>query len=241
MTAIAPIPDEPATDEKRPHPAQFTPACLAAAVRLLDPHLTPGALVVDPFAGVGTRFHAACKKAGWTSVGIELEPEWAAQHPNNRIGDARGAHFERESVDAVLTSPSYANRMADSYDGRDGSRRMTYRLSLGRELSDGNSGGMQWGKPYRLLHVAVWRAMRDALKPGGHLALNISDHIRDGRRVGVSAWHVSALLELGFTLVGAETVGTRRMKHGANSEARVNGELVILFERGGPETLGGML
>lgn len=240
MTAVE-VPSPLDEESQRPHPAQWTPACLDAGVKLLTPYLAPGALVVDPFAGVGKRFHAACKKAGWDSLGIELEPEWASQHPKNRCADSRNPPLDRESVDAVLTSCSYANRMADQYDGRDGSRRVTYRLSLGREMTEGNGAAMQWGKPYRMLHVAVWRAMRDALKPGGKLALNVSDHIRDGRRIGVTAWHITALLELGFTLVAAETVGTRRMKHGANSEARVDGELVILFQRGGPETLGGML
>jgi hypothetical protein len=51
---------------------------------------------------------------------------------------------------------------------------------LGRPLTPGNSGALQWGEEYRALHVAVWTECRRVLKPGGIFVLNVKDHIRGG-------------------------------------------------------------
>lgn len=78
--------------------------------------------VLDPFAGVG-KIHTL---ENHTS-GIELEPEWAAQAPINKgitiVGDALERMREWATFyvgfDAVVTSPTYGNRMADHHDAKE--------------------------------------------------------------------------------------------------------------------------
>lgn len=151
--------------------------------------------VLDPFAGVGG-VHKLREVHGLPveTVGVELEPEWADAHPRNRRGNA--LHLERVRIvasrapfDAIVTSPTYGNRMADSHNAQDAcghcdgdgtapdgepcvpcrglglSRRHTYTHRLGRPLTADNSGGMQWGYEYRAFHEAAWRSAVDALKP----------------------------------------------------------------------------
>ena len=117
-----------------------------------------------------------------------------------RFGDA--------TFDAICTSPTYGNRMADHHNARDASPRHTYRHVLGRPLTRGNSGALQWGdgiagEEYRALHVAVWTECRRVLKPGGIFVLNVKDHIRGGVLQEVTKWHSVALLMLGFVCTAA--------------------------------------
>lgn len=208
------------------HPARFTRSLLDTAHSLLPP---APARVLDPFAGVGTVHELG--HIGYATVGVELEPEWAAAHERTLVGDATALPFPDATFDVVLTSPAYGNRMADRYAGDPkGSRRATYRIALGRALSEGSGAALQWGDAYRDLHRRAWVEARRVLRPGGRLILNISDHYRAGRRMFVADWHVATLLELGFTLAEARTVRTPRMRHGANHELRVDGELVAAFD-----------
>ncbi|NQV07969.1 hypothetical protein HQ535_15635 [bacterium] len=211
------------------HPATFSVEILAAVDRALGPDVVT---VLDPFAGTG-RIHEL-RERGRMTFGVEIEPEWAALSEWTETGDSRHLPFDDCSFDAVATSPAYGNRMADQYDGRDGTRRYTYRLALGRPLTDGNGGGLQWGDTYRNLHAEVWGEAVRVLRPGGRLVLNISDHIRKGEIAPVSRWHVAELEGLGLAEISREIVYTRRMRNGANRDERVDGERVIGFKKGGP-------
>jgi tRNA G10 N-methylase Trm11 len=211
------------------HPAKFSSPVLTALGDLLAGRVDDDARVLDPFAGVGG-VHAL----QWETVGVEIESEWAAQHPGTVVGDSTRLLelFDRESFDAVATSPAYGNRMADSYAGdAKGTRRFTYRISLGRVLSPRNGGGMQWGDEYRALHEAVWRQCWAALKPGGWMLVNVSNHIRGGVEQPVVEWHTATLIGLGFLLDEVRPVGTRRMRYGANGRLRVDSEKILVFRR----------
>jgi hypothetical protein len=69
-----------------------------------------------------------------------------------------------------------------------------------------------------------------ALQPGGRFVLNIKDHIRGGERQPVTDWHIDALKALGFTLREHVQIACPGMRWGANSQARVEYESVILLE-----------
>lgn len=212
---------------KKTHPATFTPAILDAINSLLG----DAALVLDPFAGVGG-IHALQKGGNRLTIGVEVEPEWAAASPYTYCGSALALPFANESFDAIATSPTYGNRMADTYDGRDGSRRATYRIALGRPLSEDNSGGLQWGREYREFHESAWAEAVRVLRPEGRFVLNIKDHIRDGVVQRVADWHVSALEYLGLDLVERLKVKSPGFRMGRNHDKRVDYEEVILLIKG---------
>lgn len=184
----------------------------------------PDLTILDPFAGVGL-----VHTLGLKSVGVEIEPEWANQHPQTIVGDSRNLPFPDRFFDGITTSPTYGNRMADHHNAKDASKRITYRHKLGRALTDGNSGMMQWGGKYRELHVRVWAECYRVTKDPGFFILNVSDHIRAGEIVPVSDWHLDALEEVGFDLAHQIDVPTQRMRFGQNHEARVEYEHVFLL------------
>ena len=105
------------------HPAKFTDTLLPAIAKLLRPHVRPGYRVLDPFAGVGKIFLLNQWYPGMQIEGIEIEPEWAAQHPRTTLGNALALPWADSHFDAIVTSPTYGNRMADSHTARDSSRR----------------------------------------------------------------------------------------------------------------------
>lgn len=253
------------TTDPTPHPARFSDAILDT----IAPFLQPGWRVVDPFAGVG-RIHELGERVGCQTVGVELEREWAWQHPQTIVGDARELVkiVGEKSADAVVTSCCYGNRMADHQDAKErckvcagtgvvpGSdrlfggnapdesckkcggkghrdyKRITYKHYLGRDLTSGNSGAMQWGDEYRALHRSVWVQVLRVLKPNpeSRFILNISNHVRKGKVARVAEWHMNVIMgELGFQLEAMEAVPTQRMRFGANRDARVENEWVLVF------------
>ena len=125
--------------------------------------------------------------------------------------------------------------MADEYDGRDGSDRLTYRIALDRDLTDGNSGGMQWGSEYRLLHRNVYGQLIHVMKPFGLLLLNMKDHRRDGIRIHVTQWHLETLITLGFQFETAERIMCPGNGHGANLADRIPYETLLIMRAPGPQ------
>lgn len=104
------------------------------AERLVRIYSAPGALVLDPFAGVGSTCIAAAR-LGRRSIGIELNPEfygmaqqWVQDEPdcggdwNPTLinGDCRhlAQWIAPESVQATITSPPYADFIARSVRDR---------------------------------------------------------------------------------------------------------------------------
>jgi tRNA G10 N-methylase Trm11 len=102
-----------------PHPAKYSAPIVHELARLLTKHVPTGPLlpptVLDPFAGVGGVHVFGA--AGYSTVGVEIEPRWAAAHPGTIVGDATRLPFDAWRFDAAVTSPTYGNRLADTYDG----------------------------------------------------------------------------------------------------------------------------
>jgi len=210
------------------HPAQWS-APILEQLRLLLAMVDPGRWF-DPFAGVGLdQLRMLRPDIHW--VGYEIEQEWAASDPNCIVGDSTKTDWPDAYFDGLVTSPAYGNRMADSYDGRDGSDRRTYRLSLGRELSDNSGAALQWGNAYRVLHEKAWREAHRYLCPGAPALINVKNHMRGGRVIDVVGWHTAALEEAGFQVVGEVAVKTSGFRKGANYDARADHEVILVCRR----------
>ena len=139
--------------------------------------------------------------------------------------------FSDATFDMVVTSPTYGNRMADHHNAKDGRRRITYTHNLGRALTPGNSGTMQWGETYRQFHRLAWEEVERVLSIGGLFMLNVSNHIRMGDEVPVAEWHRDTLLAMGFTMDRDIEVPTARLRYGANYASRVRCEHVMCLRR----------
>lgn len=216
----------------QPHPAPFPGAVLSVVAEFLS----PGQEVLDPFAGIGGIHKLRHMVSDLRTVGVEIEAEWASAHPDTICADSRYVKFEAGRFDAVCTSCAYGNRMADHHEAKDDSERVTYRHKLGRPLTLGNAGGMQWtgpsGKEYRELHRVVWTNCFRWLRPSSLLILNVKDHIRKGQRQAVSAWHVKTLLGLGFAFEDCVPVISGGIHQTEHKSQRVDAELVWVFRRG---------
>lgn len=213
------------------HPAKFTASIIESIGTMLEVAYPEVRTVLDPFAGVGGihLLHAAWKL---NTVGVELEPEWANQHPRNIVGNA--LHLDGyERWDAVITSPCYGNRMADTAGAASEERRAertehTYRHYLGRDLSDDSSAAMQWGEQYRDFHRRVWSECIRVVRPGGLIVVNCKNHYRLDDLQHVNEFHLNDLLVKGCVLERVVPITTPGQRQGSNGDKRVPFELIMV-------------
>jgi len=216
-----------------PHPAKFSDEVIRTLSAIFTEHNITGT-GFHPFAGVSKGVDVLESPERYI-IGLELEPEWAEQKPGTVTGDVLKLAmlgFKPAMFDFAFWSPTYGNRMADHHVAKDDSRRHTYTHYIGRGLSEGNTGAMQWGDEYRAFHQGAYQRILWTVKPGGWVILNISDHIRKGQVQKVSAWHKGTLARLGVEWLpgsdGIYMVGTRRNRHGTNGEVRMLHEWVFV-------------
>ena len=206
------------------HPAKYTNSLLP----IFEKYLGGKKAILDPFAGTGK-----LKIIAPHSILLEIEPEWA-EMSGAIVGDATKMPFDDCCFDAICTSPTYGNRMADHFVDHQKEKkytRNTYRHCLGRALNENNSGRMQWGKKYQELHKKAWRECKRVLKVDGVFILNISNHIRAGKEIDVTSWHIKELERLEFELLKEHRVKTPRQKNGTNAKLRVDYESVLIFKK----------
>jgi hypothetical protein len=214
------------------HPARYSAAILERFEKVINQVCNvaaPTVKVLDPFAGTG-KIH----ELPFDTTGVEIEPEWGkVVHGRVVVADARSMPFADGEFDVVATSPTYGNRLADKHNASDPERRRSYTHDLGRTLTEGNTGGLQWGPNYQEAHAAIWTEVRRVMKSGAWLLLNIKDHIRNGEQQPVSHWHTAALVELGFTFWPGYSAGvaTQHLRQGSNTEQRAGQELVLVFRK----------
>lgn len=213
------------------HPCPFSDIILNEIAKNLHPSIKS---ILDPFAGTGKI--AKLKSMGYKGEIIcnDIEESW------DRFGgvdewlneDAENLHFLR-LVDAIITSPTYGNRMADHHKAKDDSKRITYTHKLGKDLHPQNTGKMQWSNEYKEKHERVYRNLVLLIKEKGFFILNISNHIRNGKEINVSSFHIDLLTSLGLVVNEIKKIKTKRMRFGENSKNRVSCEYLIIMQKGG--------
>lgn len=217
-----------------PHPAKFSEPIvrkLHEQLNLWTPRWDDRPIrVLDPMAGVGT-IHRLRVPGIVATTGVEIEPEWAEQHPGTIEADASDMPFERGFFHLIMTSPPYGNRMADQFVSRDGTKRMTYYHFLGRRLHEESAAGLQFGDAYKRKMMDILIECKRVLRDDGVFVLNVSDFIKAGNPVPVVDWYIDTMIDLRFRVIGDQPIGTRRMRYGANHKLRVQSERVIAFEK----------
>lgn len=232
--------------------------------QITQQRVTPGRRVLDGFAGTG-RIHRMGDAWGWDTVGVEIEPEWAAMDPRTIVGDATALPFPDATFWAYITSPVYPNRMRDHHNaqerckpcggtgsfplhtrqvckkcnglGRRVYKRNTYKHTLDRRNPDGtvadlhpnNAGAMSNNTAYWDLHERAWA---EATRVTTHwFVLNVSNSIGKGVENDATDRHLALLANLGWTEEDRLPAHTKRLRHGANHEARAANEWVIALRR----------
>lgn len=231
-------PTKPDLGDGISHPARYSRPLLEEFRSILNEYGAPGGNILDPFAGTGLIHELAAD--GWETIGVEIEKEYADMHPNTVHASALDLPFDPWTFGAIVTSPTYGNRLADSHNATDPERRRSYTHDLGHELDPNNSGTYHWRTPpgrgaepseaYRTFHLTAWGEAVNVLRPGGLFVLNCCDHIRDGLTQPVTAWHCWALGRLGLEYVESRSVATQKLRQGDNASLR-HQEQVHVFRR----------
>ncbi len=215
------------------HPAQFSPEILDVIAPIV---VKWGLPVHDPFAGPGARLGRLCDEHGLAFTGTEIEAPFIEDH-RVQPGDSTMPLTYPGRPYAIVTSPAYPNGMADHFRARDDSERHTYRQAraaiVGDDapLADNNMGrwGVRAGRRAFGRHMAI--ANRCVRWWPDRAIVNVSDFIMAGDRFPLVEHWGLLLIRHGYVTEEMIPVVTRRQRNGANAEARVDHEVVLVAVR----------
>ena len=211
---------------------------------LLNEYTDPGAIVLDPMAGVGSTLLAALNQH--PTLAGDVEPYWASLLNQNRRRilerhlivspiltcqwTATHLPLPDSSIPAVVTSPPYFD-LFSNWNRKQGSK-MDGRHVGPNGLSYGDHpeqiGNLHIYEDYlrrmRQVYLEAWRI----LCPGGNLVLIIGDKVREARVVPVTDDTLTLLTANNFRLVAThqrQTVPSRWRN--IHSQWRENYPLII--------------
>jgi modification methylase len=196
------------------HPGKMLPEL---ARRIIAEYSTPGQLVVDPLAGIGTTVVEAAL-LDRQAIGVELEARWATVAEENldhmldqgrrplaevRRGDGRRLPALLDDVagmvDLIVTSPPYAcdagviDKQAWLAGGRlcppDTLNYSTDRANLGHAR----------GTAYAEAMAEIYTACHAVLRPGGRLVVVTKNTRRKGRTQDLAGLTVALATAAGFS------------------------------------------
>ena len=199
--------------DKNVHPAVF-PISLAEHVISLFTHR--GELVVDPFVGSGTTLVAA-QDLERNAVGADLSQDYV-DLSNNRLAlsvreerprqeavvcDARelAGLLHPESVKLIFTSPPYAdmlNRPRKNKSRRSDDRRNDQFGKVEQYSQDSRDLGVLNAVAYAQTLGAIYARLLPALRPDGHVVINVNDLWAKEQRVPLHSMVISAMQDAGY-------------------------------------------
>ena len=219
------------------HPATYTDGLLPIFRDMIVAHcdLTGTPKICDPMAGEGgilqleelLRVPLRGRAPLIYATDIVL---WEHRRKSVKKADATNLPYADASMDVVVTSPPYGNRMADRRS-TDGDNRVNYADRRGADAGTNDAAGLQWGDQYQVLMATIWTEVRRVLKPGGVLILNCKDHVRAGAVQRVTRWHCNALKRLGLTFIDFDWADAPGVRGVANSDARTTDEYVAVLRK----------
>ncbi len=185
------------------HPAKMLPEL---ARRIVTEYSTPGQVVVDVMAGIGTTVVEAAA-LGRRAIGVEVEPRWAEVAEANidhvldpdlaalaeiRVGDARklgGVLGDLAgTVDLVCTSPPYACDVGNM-DKANWGAGSDLCPSVKRNYSTDKSNlGHARGAAYQEAMADIYARCFALLRPGGVLVTVTKHTRRHGRTLDLGGW-----------------------------------------------------
>ena len=157
--------------------------------------------ILDPMAGEGSILdigHASPLNGSDITLHIEASDitEWTYAREKVRCIDATDLDWPDDTFDFIITSPPYANRMADRLS-IDGDNRVTYADRRGTNAEPNDASGLQWGPAYQTLMATILVECWRVLAPGGLFVLDCKDHVRQHEMVPVTEWYLRTLLNMG--------------------------------------------
>jgi hypothetical protein len=198
------------------HPGKMLPTI---ARYLIATYTTPGDLVLDPMAGIGTTIVEAMH-LGRHGVGVEYEDRWAGyaadnirlavtQHATSSggiyVGDARRlpALIPGEmhgQIDLVITSPPYGSS-THGHARTPGPRRGKVRKVHHRYGTDAGNLAYTAHRDLADGFTQILTGCAALLRPGGHVAVTARPYRRAGELVDIPGMVVAAGHAAGLTLV----------------------------------------
>lgn len=111
--------------------------------------------------------------------------------------------------------------------GKAKSTRKGYAIAKGERLSDGSGAALFFGDAYKALHHRIISGVAEYVEPGTLWLVNVSSFIADKKYVPAMEWWVGEMA-LHTEIIGLRAVPTPRSREGANHEARVDAEHIII-------------
>jgi len=201
---------------ERKHPAPFSFTDVGRLIRFFT---KSGAVVLDPFMGVGSTLKA-CALHGRKGIGFELSPKyvelaqkrlreevrdmWATTSDQQlHVGDARELvkRLETNSVDFVMTSPPYWN-ILHKEDHKVRQERLRHDLDTRYSDDARDLGNIHDYDRFVTELASILGACGRALKPKKYMAVVVSDFRNKSRFVMFHADLAQALEAYGLELRG---------------------------------------
>jgi DNA modification methylase len=211
---------------ERQHPAPFSFTDVGRLIRFFT---KTGAVVLDPFVGVGSTLKA-CAVDGRQGIGIELNPHFAdltrqrlrmevrdlfnsASEQKILEGDARKVltTLPAESVDLVVTSPPYW-AILKKEDHKAKQERLASGLSTNYGDDPRDLGNIADYDDFLHELTAILDQCRRVLKPGKYMTVIVSDFREKSRYVMFHADLARSLESLGLEVRGLKVLYQRHKK-----------------------------